>query len=438
MEIINTIFYTIITLGILIFVHELGHFLAAKITGMRVDRFSMGFPPRAFGKKIGDTDYCISWIPIGGYVKIAGMIDESFDTEYLNSEPQPWEFRAKTLWARTFVISAGVLMNIILAIMIFWSTNYFRGKVIRETTEIGYVVPDSPADKSGLQAGDKIISINGQQVTHWEEIQTLLSLESTNNNITLNVDRAGQSKQVFISHDSIPSLSERTFGIIESHTAAIILSIEPHKPAEKTGLKAGDIIVSLDKILTQNEYQVIKIIREHTNKEMEITWKREEEWFSGKVTPNEEGRIGISISSSYVGPRKHLKYSIFESFPVGVNEFYQWGKLSVFSINQIIQGRVSFKESVGGPIKIAQLATQSAKYGILSYLTFIAILSMSLAFLNILPIPALDGGHLIMMLTEKIFKKEIPIKVKLIIQQAGFIFLLAFMAFVIYNDIMNF
>ena len=139
MVILSTIFYFIITIGILVLVHELGHFLAAKLFRMRVDIFSIGFPPRAFGKKIGETDYCMSWIPIGGYVKIAGMIDESMDTEFLKNEPQPWEFRSKPKWQRAIVLSAGVMMNILLAIVIFWGIIYYEGKTIRPITEIGYV-----------------------------------------------------------------------------------------------------------------------------------------------------------------------------------------------------------------------------------------------------------------------------------------------------------
>src|SRR5512136_2637880 len=134
MDFFPTLFYFLVVIGILVLVHELGHFLAAKLCGMRVDRFSIGFPPRAFGKQFGETDYCVSWIPIGGYVKIAGMIDESFDTEFLQSEPQPWEFRAKPIWQKVIVLSAGVIMNILLAIAIFWGINVVQGKTVRDTT----------------------------------------------------------------------------------------------------------------------------------------------------------------------------------------------------------------------------------------------------------------------------------------------------------------
>src|SRR5512142_494343 len=172
------IFYFILTLGVLVLVHELGHFLAAKLFKMRVERFSIGFPPRAFGKQIGETDYCISWIPIGGYVKIAGMIDESFDTDYLEKSPEPWEFRAKPIWQRMIVISAGVIMNILLAIVIFWGINYFQGTIVRETTQVGYVMEGSPAAYAGLEAGDKIVAVNGQKITNWDQILSEIYLQA--------------------------------------------------------------------------------------------------------------------------------------------------------------------------------------------------------------------------------------------------------------------
>ena len=184
MQFLMTVVYFVVTLGVLVFIHEFGHFIAAKIFRMRVDRFSIGFPPRAFGKQIGETDYCVSWIPIGGYVKIAGMIDESFDTDYLDKPPQPWEFRAKPIWQRMIVISAGVIMNIILAIVIFWGINYVQGSAVRETTTVGYVVENSGGAAAGLQAGDKILSVNGAPMPDWESIYTAALVNSLNNDVT--------------------------------------------------------------------------------------------------------------------------------------------------------------------------------------------------------------------------------------------------------------
>lgn len=438
MEVLNTVFYFVITIGVLVFVHELGHFLAAKLTGMRVDRFSIGFPPRAFGKKIGDTDYCISWLPIGGYVKIAGMIDESFDTDFLHQAPQPWEFRAKPLWARIFVISAGVIMNILLAVAIFWGINYSQGKYLRDTTEVGYVVPHSSGEKVGIRAGDKILTVNNKHITHWDEIQNLIYLENTDHDVQLEVERNGSSLELSIPRKTMSEVPTEQFGVFPAHTVAVIGNVEGGKPADILGLKPRDVLVSLNGTPVFNGEQVIQIIRANPGKEVKVVWKRGEEVMQGTAVPNEDGRIGITIGSVYAGPTKHTDYTLSEAFSEGVKDIAQASGVFYRSIFLLIKGKVSFSQSFGGPIKIAQMATQSAEVGITSFLAFMALLSMSLAIINIVPFPALDGGHLMLMLIEAAFRREIPHKAKLVIQQAGFVILLAFMAFMIYNDIINF
>ena len=438
LNILTTVFFFGITIGILVFVHELGHFGAAKLTGMRVDRFSIGFPPRAFGKKVGDTDYCVSWIPIGGYVKIAGVIDESFDTRFLRSEPQPWEFRAKPMWARMFVISAGVFMNILLAILIFWGINFAYGKYLRQTTEVGFVNEGSVADRATIRPGDRITAINGQPVTHWDELLSLAYIENLGSDITIQLERDGNLKTIQIDQSSIPDPSVERFGILPKYMAAVVHSVEHGRPAEALGLQSGDTIVALNDTLVFTDFRVVQIVQASVGKELKVEWKRDGEILSGVTTPDEDGRIGIRIGSDYVGPVTHLKYNVFEAFPEGVKDIAAASQLLLRAIWQIITGKVSLAESVGGPIKIAQIATRTAEVGVGTFLGFMALLSMSLAILNLLPFPALDGGHLMFLLYETIFRREIPHRVKLALQQAGFFLLLAFMAFVLYNDIANF
>ena len=288
MEFLEVAFYFIVTLGVLVFVHELGHFLAAKATGMRVDRFSIGFPPRAFGKKIGDTDYCVSWIPIGGYVKIAGMIDESFDTDHLNSPPQPWEFRSKPVWQRTIVISAGVIMNILLAVFIFWGINYAQGKIIRETTEIGYVAEESPAEVAGLQSGDKILRINGSPVEKWSDILNLIYIENLGDDINFVILRNGVELQKQLSRSSIPEPTEISFGVVPAQTEIVVNAVEPGKPAEKVGLKPMDVIVSLNGTPIRFDSKIKDIIQGNAGRPIEIQWKRNGELISGTITPTQD------------------------------------------------------------------------------------------------------------------------------------------------------
>lgn len=437
MQVLNMIFYTGITLGVLVFIHELGHFLAAKMTGMRVDRFSIGFPPRAFGKKIGDTDYCISWVPLGGYVKIAGMVDESMDTEFINREPEPWEFRSKSMWARTFVLCAGVAMNVLLAVIIFWAIHYTRGTFIQATTEVGYVAEGSAPDLAGLKPGDQILSINNTPVHHWEEVQDVMYIENLGNDLSLTVVREGKQIPIFIPVQGRKSPTDVQSEIGVAHTEAIIQDVMSNMPAEQLGLKGGDVLLTLNgKQISWPS--IVTLIKQSAGKEITLAWKRGDQLLSGSTTVTSDGYIGIHIGGRYVGPSKQIQYTLLQAFPEGLKDIEQSVSLFTLTIGKIFAGKATIKESFGGPVAIAQMATQSAESGFLVFIWFMAQLSMSLAILNILPIPALDGGHLLLLVIEKIFRREIPHKVKLAIQQAGFILLLAFMAFVIYNDISKF
>jgi regulator of sigma E protease len=437
MIILSTIFYFIVTIGILVLVHELGHFLAAKLFRMRVDTFSIGFPPRAFGKKIGETDYCISWIPIGGYVKIAGMIDESMDTEFLNNEPQPWEFRSKPKWQRAIVLSAGVMMNILLAILIFWGIIYYEGKTIRPITEVGYVLPKSPAAKAGVQAGDKIISINNQPMKQWDEIALTIYTESVNRDLELEIQRNGQRIILPILRTDIPDISEERFGIFPTGLVPVVAGVDPGKPAEKIGLQPGDTILGVNSIPVSFGL-LQEIIHANAGKEIDLTWKRGNQKMNALVIPNAEGFIGISLSVAYYGPLAHEQYSLLAALPVGIQELTITSELFFTNMYKIIMGKASLKKSISGPIEIAKMAKESAEVGILEYIGLIGLLSISLALLNILPFPALDGGHLAFLGYEAVFRREIPSKVKIVLQQVGFILLLVFMAFVLYNDVVKY
>jgi regulator of sigma E protease len=437
MTILITIFYFIITIGILVLVHELGHFLAAKFFRMRVDTFSIGFPPRAFGKKIGDTDYCFSWIPIGGYVKIAGMIDESMDTDFINQEPQPWEFRSKPKWQRAIVLSAGVLMNLFLAVFIFWGLIYYEGRTIRPITEIGYVTPNSPAAKAGLHAGDKILSINNQSMQHWDEIESSLYTESISHDLALNIQRYNETLIINIPRVNIPDPTDERFGILPAGLVPVVETVDHGKPAEKIGLQPNDTIVAINGL--PMFYGILQeTIRANAGKEVLLTWVRGNHQMSSKITPNAEGFIGIKLDVVYRGPQIHEQYSFLEALPIGIKELKLTSVLFLSNIYQIAVGKASLSKSVGGPVKIAQMAKRSAENGIAEFFGFIGLLSISLALLNILPFPALDGGHLVFLGYEALFRREVPVKVKIVVQQAGFFLLLVFMAFVLYNDVINY
>ncbi len=454
MQFLDTVFYFVITLGILVFVHELGHFLAAKLCGMRAQVFALGMGYRLFGyNKVNGfsfwtldetidlenhTDYRVAAFPIGGYVKIEGMIDESFDTDFAEKPPQPWEFRAKPMWQRMVVISAGVLMNILLAIFIFWGINYSQGRSIRDTTEIGYVVENSPAAKAGLLAGDKVVAINGDAISHWDMILNKVYIDNNGRDLRFTVMRDDKEVDLFLPHTLLPEPSDISFGIIPANTEVVIATVEPGTPAEKLGLKSNDILLSLNGTPVKFNQKVIELVKANVGKPLLVEWRRGAETMSGVAVPTPEGRIGISLETRYTGPVTKLRYSIISALPQGLNDIVNVTSLSFQQIWQMVSGRIAFTKNIGGPIKIAQIATQTAEHGIITYFGFVALLSISLAILNILPFPALDGGHLFFLIYEAVFRREIPVKIKLMIQRAGVALLLAFMAFVVINDIINF
>lgn len=430
------IIYFIITVGILVLVHEFGHFIAAKSFGMKVDTFSIGFPPRAFGKKIGETDYCVSWIPIGGYVKIAGMVDESFDTDFLDKPPQPNEFRSKPMFQRIIVVSAGVIMNFLLAFLISYGINLVNGKSYLVTTTIGIVDTSSIAEKVGFEAGDKLIAINGEPVGSWQDIQKDLLVDNIAAPLSVTLNRGGQIKKIVVPKGS--TKDDGQIGIYPDHMQAQIESVDPNMPAYKAGLRQGDIILSIDGNEVAANTPVSKYIKKDIGKFARLIIRRSNEEKQFQVMPNSDSLIGIGVGGQYTGPIRKYNYDIISAIPVAAAQTIDETGLLVKSIWMMITGKVSFTKSIGGPIKIAKLATQSAEMGIGVFLGFMALLSISLAVLNILPIPALDGGHLAFLVYESIFKKEVPTKIKLLAQQVGFALLLLFMAFVIYNDIVHF
>ena len=447
------IIYFAITIGILVFIHEFGHFAAAKLSGMRADVFAIGFGKRLFGynKKSGfsfgelpkdfdgegNTDYRLSLLPLGGYVKIAGMVDESGDVSFADKEPQPYEFRAKPLWAKVFVITAGVFMNLMLAWVIFWGANFFQGKPITPTTTLAYVEDGSPASKSGFKTGDKILSVNGKPVTNWEDLRAEVFINTLGENINVNVLRDGKEESFAINRKLIPEDETQVMYLIPDGVKPAIGEVLKDSPAEKSGIKIGDILLSINGIDLYSSKQATEIISSNAGKVVNITLERNKELLNISVTPGEDAKIGVAIATLFMGETKMRKYGAFESVYYGWKDIEKMTALTFSMIGKVFTGNIEFKKAFGGPIKIAQIAAKSADSGFSSFMYFLALLSLSLAILNIMPFPVLDGGHLVMIVVEAIIKREIPIKIKMAIQNTGLVLLLLLMAFIIYNDIIS-
>ena len=447
------IFYFALTIGILVFIHEFGHFAAAKLSGMRVDVFAIGFGKRLFGwnKKTGfnfgelpkdfdgegNTDYRLSMLPLGGYVKIAGMIDESFDASFADKEPQPYEFRAKPMWQKVFVITAGVLMNLMLAWIIFWGGNFFRGKPITKTTTIGYIEQDTSLDSLGLKYNDDIVSINNVNVNYWEDVRAEFFINTLGEDLNVTVKRDGVLKTIFVPRSVIPDDENQFNFLLPYGTRAVVTAIMEDSPALKAGLEPNDIFYQINDIPIYSHKQVTEIIKGNPGTELPIVMLRGNDTLSFSITPGEDGMIGIGIGSRFIGESFYNTSGFFESFYLGLLDIVQMTDLTFNMLGKVFTGKIEFGKAFGGPVKIAQYAAKSADSGMSSFLYFLALLSLSLAILNIMPFPVLDGGHLIVILIEGITKREIPVKIKIAIQNTGLIILLLLMAFIIYNDILS-
>jgi|SRR5690554_1848664 len=447
------IIYFAITIGILVFVHEFGHFAAAKLCGMRADVFAIGFGKRLFGyNKLtgftfgelpkdfdgqGNTDYRLCLLPLGGYVKIAGMVDESMDVEFADKEPQPYEFRAKPAWMKVIVITAGVIMNLLLAWAIFWGRNYFTEKPVTKTTTIGYVIPNSPADSIGFMKGDKILSINGTTVNNWEELSQELFISTLGEDLVLKVERNNEIETISFPRSRIPEESAERFILPEGLGRPTIAEVIENSPAGKAGIKAGDVFLFVNGTEVFAGTQVTEIIQSNKEQPVSIIIKRDSDTLTSEVIPGEDGIIGVHITNPFTGEVEYKSFGFFESVYMGWTDIVKITKLTFRMLGKVITGNLEFGKAFGGPVKIAQFAARSADTGILSFLYFLAMLSLSLAIINILPFPVLDGGHLIIIIIEGIMKREIPVKVKVAIQNTGFVLLLLLMAFIIYNDIIT-
>lgn len=447
------IIYFAITIGILVFVHEFGHFAAAKLSGMRADVFAIGFGKRLFGwNKIsgfsfgelpkdfdgeGHTDYRLCLLPLGGYVKIAGMIDESFDADFAEKEPQPYEFRSKSVWKKVFVITAGVFMNLMLALLIFWGKNFFQGEQIITTTKIGYVQPHSIIDSLGFRPGDKILSINNRPVENWGDIRSDIFVNTLGENVKVNLERNGKISEITIPRKVIPDNESKKLFLIPAGFQPEIGGVLKGTPAEKAGMQKGDLFLSIADTTIYSAQQTIRIISGHKNESISFKMLRGKDTLQLAATPGADGKIGIEITQNSKAPVEYKSYGFFASFYYGWNDIVKMTDLTFSMLGKVFSGQIAFGKAFGGPIKIAEFATQSANSGLASFLLFLGLLSLSLAILNIMPFPVLDGGHLVIIIIEAVMKREIPVKVKYAIQQTGFVLLLLLMAFIIYNDLIS-
>lgn len=442
------IFYFLVTIGILVFIHEFGHFAAAKLTGMRAEVFAIGFGKRLFGwNKINGftfgklpedldlgnhTDYRISLLPLGGYVKVAGMVDESMDTDNMASEPQPWEFRASTTPRKILVLIAGVLMNLLLTISIFWGMNFFQGKQVIKTTQLGNVQRGGEIYQLGFRSQDQIVSVNGTKMENWEDVLSSLLLTQAVE-LKINIDREERNINLVVESDKLLKLSFLPMAF----SRPLVTSVMENSPAKDAGLQDGDVLVNIDKTEVLTAKDVIAIVTKNKAKQIPIVAVRDADTMNFVVKTSVDGLIGIGLGEIYTGEVYYKTYGFFDSITQSFVNISDYTKLTFTMLGRVIQGEIAFESAFGGPVKIAKFAAKSAENGFSTFLYFLAALSLSLAIINIFPFPGLDGGHLVIVVIEAIIRRELPLKAKIVIQNIGFFALLALMAYIIYIDIIS-
>jgi regulator of sigma E protease len=454
-SILNSIVAFVIALGILVFIHEFGHFVMARINGMRVNVFALGMGFRLFGwnKVNGFTfgtlpedldlqdhcDYRLSLLPIGGYCKIAGIVDESFDIEFSNNELQPWEYRAKKPFQQAMVDLGGVMFNTLLAIILFAIVIFNLGEHTFKTTTLGEVNVNSIGEFCGFEAGDSIISINNIAPTNWNELIEAMTIGNLGDNLNVKLNRNGNDTFLYVNGKELISkiTSEIPLGLEPSELKVVVNCVFENGLAIENDIKPQDTIIAVNSELVCSRTALISILQANKNQNITLTTKNDAGITEKELMLNNDGTLGIGVSSVYTGEMITIDYNIFQSIRQGTIQTFKSFELIILSIKQIIIGNMSFKSAIGGPVMIAKQAATSAEKGILSFINFTAMLSVSLALINILPFPALDGGHLIIIIIEAIIRREIPIKVKLVVQQIGIGCLMLLMAYVIFNDILK-
>ncbi|MBI1300681.1 MAG: RIP metalloprotease RseP [Alphaproteobacteria bacterium] len=421
-------------LSILVGLHELGHLLTAKMFGMRVEKFSIGFPPKIAGFKYGETEYSIGAIPLGGFVKISGMVDESMDTEQLSSEPQPWEFRSKPAWQRLIVMLGGIIVNVVTGIIIFVFLVYDRGETYFSRDQVleHGIVAYEIGEQIGFQDGDKVLDINGEIYESINDLSSGDALLSSGGYYT--VDRDGEQVKVPIPRGFINSFSDKESisKFINIRFPFEVGDIAPGQGAEAAGLKPGDKIRAVDGEEVFYFDQLQKALAAHKNQEVELLVEREGDTFTTQSQVSDEATIGIAVSSLLEPVRK--RYSLAQSVPLGVNRAFEVVIVNARAMGKMFTGEVSAK-NVSGPIGMAKI--YGSTWDWVKFWSITGLISMILAFMNFLPIPALDGGHVMFLLYEMVSGRAPSDRFLENAQKVGMVILLMIMVFAIGNDIVK-
>ena len=448
-------------LSILIILHELGHFWAARAFGIKVEKFYLFFDAwgfKLFSFTYNGCEYGIGWLPLGGYVKIAGMIDESMDTEQLSGPPQPWEFRSKPAWQRLIVMLGGVTVNIILGIIIFWVLTFKYGETYTPNDKLPYgIAPGVIGRNIGLQVGDKITAINGKPVVRFEEIN---SSKVILDNSTLTIERAGNPVEIKVPESILNQISDAgpgEFVDARSRLGKVLGVAEPEKestsllgklfkkdtkadyaelyPAYQAGIREGDSILSVNNKKVTYVDEFTNEVKANVGKKVSVLVLRDGKALTFTPTVAKSKTIGVMISRLDL-PVDVQKYSLVEALPIGTSKALGSFADNAKGLGKVVTGKVKANKAFVGPVGIANLF--GAEVNWIKFWGLVGLLSMALALMNILPIPALDGGHALFLIIEMIKGKPLGDKFMERAQIVGFVILVCLMVFILGGEVLKY
>ena len=436
MEILIKAAQLILSLSILVILHELGHFIPAKLFKTRVEKFYLFFDPwfSLFKRKKGETEYGIGWLPLGGYVKISGMIDESMDKEQMALPPQPWEFRSKPAWQRLIIMLGGVTVNALLGIFIYICILAYWGEEYLPTKNVSYGIEcDSAALNIGLQNGDKILAVDNKEVENFSKIPAEIIINQAK---SVTVERNGQTIEIPISTQAISGLIKKQSAFISPRQTIEVQELSSGGEAQKAGLMPGDKILGVDSMSTSFFDQFKAALQNHKNQKIALNVLRNNKEIILYTKVTDQGTIGFTLKpmDSYLEFKK-INYSLLSAIPAGFSKAYTTFNDYIKQFKLIFSPETGAYKSLGGFITMGKIFSPVWDWERFWNLT--AFLSIILAIMNLLPIPALDGGHVLFLLWESVTRRKPSDKFLEYAQTVGMILLLSLLLFANGNDIIR-
>ena len=435
----TTIIAGILMLGVLVFIHELGHFVVAKMCGVKVLKFSLGFGPKLVSHRRGETEYQICAIPLGGYVQMLGEGDGDQGEEVeLSAEEKARSFAEQSVAKRLAIVSAGPVMNLILPLLILpisFMVGVQMPTYLSQPVCVGYVVPESNAAVSGFRAGDCVKSVNHQPVDSWNETNKSF-ISFAGEDLFFQIERDGEALQLKIPEGNVSLQGLQMLGFLPQQVA-IIGGLAADMPAAEAGLQKGDLILKIGSYPISSWYDLKGIVQKIGNKAVSIQLNRAGQPLTVELTPAQRGGEGdylLGIAPAYDSELK--RFGFFAAIREGSDRTWELIKLTVVFVQKLFSGNVS-ADNIGGPITVVQIAGQAAQTNLSAILSVLAFISIQLGILNLLPIPILDGGHILFYLIELIIRRPVSIRVRAMAQQVGMAMLLMLMVLAFYNDIVR-